>query len=130
MVRCLVDELGADINQANLMNFTTLIAASAKGRVDIVRWLVKAGADTHASFASGVDGSDITAATVSKHFGACAEQTAYLEAKTHCSHPSCSSEGLLNVQRAGRRGTVGRCASWPTGRRTRQTAGGGAGSMH
>jgi hypothetical protein len=35
-----------------------------------------------------------TAADFSKEFGAPAEQTAYLEARTHCAKPGCSGTGL------------------------------------
>ena len=35
-----------------------------------------------------------TAADFSKHFGAPAEQTAYLEARTHCAKPGCGGAGL------------------------------------
>jgi hypothetical protein len=68
--------------------------ASAKKHADIVKWLVKAaGADTQAVIAA--DRSEFTAATLSERLGAYAEQTAYLEAKTHCSSPGCSGAGFL-----------------------------------
>jgi ankyrin repeat protein len=93
MVQVLVKELDADINQAKLNGGTPLMTATAEKHASIVRWLVKAGADTQATAAA--DGTDFTAARVSKHVGASAEQTAYLLGKTHCSHPSCSGAGLL-----------------------------------
>jgi hypothetical protein len=37
-----------------------------------------------------------TAADVSKAYGASAEQTAYLEARTHCSNPGCDGTGRKN----------------------------------
>jgi hypothetical protein len=104
IVKCLVNELGADIDKADRRGGTPLMAASAMKHADVVKWLVKAGANTQASAA--FDGSEFTAAAFSNSLGASAEQTAYLEAKT-----------------------VGRRASWPTGRRTRPTAGGGARSL-
>jgi ankyrin repeat protein len=94
LVQCLVKELKADVNQASLNGSTPLMIAASKKYAGIVRWLVKAGADTQATIAAR-DGSPCTAATVSKHFGASAEQTAYLEAKTHCSHPGCSGAGIM-----------------------------------
>jgi hypothetical protein len=60
---------------------------------DIARWLVKAGANTQASAA--FKGSEFTAAALSNSLGASAEQTAYLEAKTHCSSFGCSGAGVL-----------------------------------
>jgi hypothetical protein len=93
IVQVLLKELDADINQATLNGSTPLMIAASKKYAGIVRWLVKAGADTQAT--AGADGSQFTAETISKQFGASAEQTAYLEAKTHCSHPGCSGAGLL-----------------------------------
>jgi ankyrin repeat protein len=92
VVQCLVKDLNADVNQAKLDGGTPLMVAAAKNHGDLVRWLVKAGADTQAFPA--IDGSEFTAAYFSKSFDASAEQTAYLEAKTHCSHPGCSGAGL------------------------------------
>jgi hypothetical protein len=69
-----------------------MVASMAK-HADIVRWLVKASADTQASAA--FDGTIFTAATISESIEASPEQTAYLEAKTHCSSPGCSGVGLL-----------------------------------
>jgi hypothetical protein len=92
MVRLLrmVKELGADINELTKQQ---KMAATFGKHADIVRWLVKAGADTQAC--ATFRGTEVTAATVSKHFGASVEQTAYLEAKTHCSYSGCSGAGLL-----------------------------------
>jgi hypothetical protein len=41
----------------------------------------------------------ITAAYLSKHAGASAEQTAYLLAKTHCSNTGCSGAGIMKCTR-------------------------------
>jgi ankyrin repeat protein len=98
MVRLLVRELGADVDKADLNGVTPLMAASFEKHVEVVRWLVKAaGADTQEMTFEFIaaDGSEWTAAAISKGFGASAEQTAYLEAKTHCSYPGCSGTGLL-----------------------------------
>jgi ankyrin repeat protein len=82
VVQCLVKELGADINQARLNESTPLMAASAAKHMEVVVWLIKHGADAQASqLISG------TAADISRDFGATAEQTAYLEARTHCANP-------------------------------------------
>jgi hypothetical protein len=91
ILRCLVREFGADVSQANSDGCTPLMIAIVNNHVDVVRWLVKEGADTQAKFAA----TEYTAATISKEMGAPAEQTAYLEAKTHCSSPVCSGAGLL-----------------------------------
>jgi hypothetical protein len=64
--------------------------ASAKKHEEVVKWLVKAGADTQSII--GITG---TAASISKEVGASAEQTAYLEAKMHCSSPGCSGAGVM-----------------------------------
>jgi ankyrin repeat protein len=93
VVQCLVKELGADIEQADQYGGTPLMIASALTHTGVVKWLVKAGANIRAFIAN--EGSNGTAATISKQFGASPEQTAYLEAKTHCSHPGCSGTGLL-----------------------------------
>jgi hypothetical protein len=54
--------------------------------------MIKEGADTQATM--DLEEGFLTAADVSKCIGASAEQTAYLEAKTHCSNPSCSGAGI------------------------------------
>jgi hypothetical protein len=70
-----------------------MIASAAK-HTDVVRWLIKEGADTQACVSMHTQGVVGTAADVSKIFGASAEQTAYLEAKTHCSNPGCRGAGI------------------------------------
>jgi hypothetical protein len=91
VLRCLVKELGADINRPGLHGATPLMIASLDKRTHLVRWLIKEGADTqvgttkHAAF---------TAAVISRLQGASTEQTTYLEAKTHCSNPGCSGAGI------------------------------------
>jgi hypothetical protein len=123
MVSYLVKELGADVNQANDAGWTALWLAAAEGKLDVVRcllklradvneadnngmtplmvasaakyeevvvWLVKAGADTQAK----VPGFTTTAAAMSSQIGASTSQTAYLEAKEHCSNSGCSGAGL------------------------------------
>jgi ankyrin repeat protein len=89
VVQCLVKELGADINQANHNGATPLMVASYHKHTEVVVWLSKHGADAQASHQ---DGS--TAVDVSRDFGAPAEQTAYLEARTHCANPGCDGAGL------------------------------------
>jgi hypothetical protein len=41
----------------------------------------------------------LTAADLSRVSGASAEQTAYLEAKTHCSNTGCSGAGIMKCTR-------------------------------
>jgi hypothetical protein len=93
MVRCLL-KLRAKFNQAasngSASGRDPLIAASMCKHEEVVAWLVKAGADTQATY----PGRAGTAAVLSSQGGASASQTAYLEAKTHCSNPSCSGAGF------------------------------------
>jgi hypothetical protein len=93
-VRCLL-KLHADVNQATSFGMTPLMAASFDKYEEGVVWLVKAGADTQATFQNSAD----TAVDLSRRTGASASQTAYLEAKTHCSNPSCSGAGILKCHR-------------------------------
>jgi ankyrin repeat protein len=86
VVRVLL-ELGADINQGTDDGATPLMAATEQKHEEIVTWLVKAGADTQIIFNND---PNFTAASLSKQVGASAEQTAYLEAKIHCSNAGCS----------------------------------------
>jgi hypothetical protein len=90
VVRCLVTEYGADFNQACRSDRSTpLMIASANKQSEVVVWLIKHGANAQASTpAFGM------AADVSSNIGAPAEQTAYLEARTHCANPGCDGAGL------------------------------------
>jgi ankyrin repeat protein len=89
VVQCLVKEHGVDVNQATHNGFTPLMIASARKHTDIVVWLSKHGADAQAFLQGGS-----TAADVSRYKGAPAEQTEYLEARTHCANPGCDGAGL------------------------------------
>jgi ankyrin repeat protein len=89
VVRCLVEELGADVNLVRKGGATALMMAASKSYHKIVAYLMRHGADPQASAA--LYG---TAAYISKTDGASAEQTAYLEAKTHCSNPGCGGAGI------------------------------------
>jgi ankyrin repeat protein len=91
IVRILL-QLGADIDRRNDDGATPLMIASFAKHDKIVKWLVKAGADTSSSL-HRVRGS--TAAFASETAGASAEQTAYLEAKTHCSNVGCTGAGIM-----------------------------------
>jgi ankyrin repeat protein len=92
IVKCLVKQFGANINHARRDGVTPLMVASFKKHVNVVRWLINEGADTQAEMNSQFIG--VTATDLSKEAGASAEQTAYLEAKTHCSNPGCSGPGI------------------------------------
>ena len=96
VVRYLVKELGADINQAGTTGVTPLISASMGKQADVVRWLVKEGADPQASLL--LEGNLVTAADFSREMDASPEQTAYLEAKMHCSNPDCGGAGQHKCQ--------------------------------
>lgn len=117
IVRCLVVDLGADVNQAANERQTPLMAASYRKHTKVIKLLIKLGADAQASSTWG------TAAHVSKHGGAPAKQTEYLEGKAHCSNPWYSGAGLKKCTgcKKVRYSTVGRPASWFTGRCTRPT---------
>jgi hypothetical protein len=123
VVRCLVKELGADVNQATLDGTTPLYVAAQRGHLDVVRCLVKElGADVNQATKEGFTPSMIaadkkyenmleflrkygarpqisaptigTAADRSKIVGAPAEQTAYLEARTHFANRGCTGAGV------------------------------------
>jgi predicted TIM-barrel fold metal-dependent hydrolase len=89
IVICLVKELGADVNQARLNGSTPLMVAAATKHTEVVVWLIKHGANAQAPFRQGS-----TATDVSRAYGAPAEQTEYLEARTHCANPGCDGAGL------------------------------------
>jgi hypothetical protein len=94
-MKCLVNELGADVNKVTLDGSTPLMAASKNKRNEIVRWLLKKGANAQATLHEGFG----IAADISKDVGAPAEQTAYIEARTHCANPGCSGAGLKKCAR-------------------------------
>jgi ankyrin repeat protein len=89
VLKCLVNELGADVNKAGL-GITPLMAASKFQHNEVVRWLLKKGANAQTKYKDFGE----TAAGISKCFGAPAEQTAYIEARMHCANPGCSGAGL------------------------------------
>jgi ankyrin repeat protein len=89
VVRCLVKEFGADVNLAADDGSTPLMVAVDRENHEVVVWLTKHGADLQALHSRGA-----TAADISKMHCAPAEQTAYLEARTHCAKPGCSGAGL------------------------------------
>jgi ankyrin repeat protein len=94
VVQCLVKELHADVNFAEEDGSTPLTVAAEMMHHDVVRFLLKHGADAQASH--NIFG---TAAEISKNHGAPAEQTAYLEARTHCANPNCINAGLKKCER-------------------------------
>jgi hypothetical protein len=94
-LKCLVNEFGADVNKGTLDGSTPLMTASKNKRNEIVRWLLKKGANAQTTLYEDFG----TAADISKDVGAPAEQTAYIEARTHCAHPSCSGAGLKKCAR-------------------------------
>jgi ankyrin repeat protein len=87
-IQCLV-KLGADINQTSPDGLTPLTVASSCKYVEIVKWLVKEGADPRVKARWG------TASEILIDHGATAEETAYLQAKTHCTNTGCSGVGLM-----------------------------------
>jgi ankyrin repeat protein len=73
-VRVLLN-LGADIDRRSTEYLTPLMIASSQKHPEVVKWLVKAGADTQILIPD-IPGSN--AATVLRQVGASVEQTAYL----------------------------------------------------
>jgi hypothetical protein len=94
IVRCLVEELGADVNQAAKSGSTPLMVAAELLHHDIVRYLLKHGADAQATHEKHG-----TAAEESKYVNASAEETAYPTARTQCANPSCANAGLKKCER-------------------------------
>jgi ankyrin repeat protein len=88
-MKYLVKEFGADVNKKTLIGSTPLMVAIIKEHDDVVRWLLKNGANAQAK-----QKHSLTAADVSKLIGAPAKSTAYLEARTHCTSSGCCGAGL------------------------------------
>jgi hypothetical protein len=93
----------------------------------LVRWMVKEGADTQATVVR--EEGALAAADLSMIAKTSAEQTAYLEAKTHCSNPGCNGAGTKRCPAFKQARYLGSRASMRTGRHTRRTASGGARSL-
>jgi hypothetical protein len=123
-VKCLVKELGANVNQATIESGTPLLISAQKGNKEMVVYLVeKLGADINQAMHDGgtalmvasrqkhekivryllKNGANAqaslaslgTAADVSKFYGAPASQIAYIESRTHCANPGCNDAGLI-----------------------------------
>jgi hypothetical protein len=88
-MRCLGVDLGADVNLRGHNSYTPLMVASAAWHGHVVVWLLKNGADAHAS-----SSTYLTAVDISRILHAPAKQTAYLEARMHCAKPGCGGAGL------------------------------------
>jgi hypothetical protein len=96
IVQCLVEELGANVNIKMEDGSTTpLMIAAMFMNHKIVRYLLKHGADPQIK----CYGRIVTAADFSDYVGAPAEETAYLEARTHCANPGCTNAGLKKCER-------------------------------
>ena len=89
-VPCLVNELGADVNLATKAGDTPLHVAALNMHEEIVRFLMRHGADAQAANRAGV-----TATYFSAAFEPRSEQTQYLQAKAHCSNPACDGVGAV-----------------------------------
>jgi hypothetical protein len=99
VVQCLV-EFGADVNFATVDGSTPLMTAAQRMHHKIAQYLLKHGADPQASHKwQGRVLGNITAADFSGHTNAPAEETAYLEARTHCANPGCTNAGLKKCER-------------------------------
>jgi ankyrin repeat protein len=79
------------LNHVDEKGITALMAAFYGKHTELMKWLVKEGADPFpVSYTYGA-----TAADLSKAVSASVVQTAYLKAKTHCSNTSCSGAGIM-----------------------------------
>lgn len=87
-VKCIIEEVGVDIDQAAPRGYTPFMAAAIGKHRKVAKWLLNYGADAQAS-----DDEHGTAVDVSKEFGS-PELTAYLEARARCGNPNCGSSGL------------------------------------
>jgi hypothetical protein len=123
LLKCLVNELGANVNKASNIGCTPLFAAAERGNKEMVVCLVgELSADVNLATEDGKtplmaatkskhakivryllkNGANAqasahvfgTAANVSKLYGAPAEQVVYLEARTYCANIGCSGAGL------------------------------------
>jgi ankyrin repeat protein len=93
VVQCLV-EIGADVNFAAEDGGRPLMIAAQRMQHKVVRYLLKQGADPQVLH----DGLG-TAADISEYVNAPGEETAYLEARTHCANPGCTNAGLKKCER-------------------------------
>jgi hypothetical protein len=123
VLQCLVNDIGADVNQSNDQGWS-LICGNQSGQARCGGCLLKLRADVNQADKDGITplmiasmrkheevvvwlikaGADTqatlpgrtnaTAADASRELGASTSQTAYLEAKTHCPSPDCSGAGL------------------------------------
>jgi hypothetical protein len=123
-VKCLVKELGADINITAYNGSKPLMAAPFCKYADIVRWMVKEGADTQAH-------------RILARWHPSRKGSGHLPSRLRTSRPrhpaptpAAAARGSRGVQRARRRGTVASHASRPTGRHTRATVRVGAQGGH
>jgi hypothetical protein len=89
VVRCLIEEFGADVNLSAHDGITPLMIAANKKRYKVVAYLMRHDADPQ--ICSPEYG---TAVDVAKMDNASTELIAYLEAKTHCSSPACGGAGI------------------------------------
>jgi ankyrin repeat protein len=88
IVRCLVKELGADVNKARPDGATPLMVAARFEHADVVTFPVKYGANLQVAVPSFG-----TAAEISRRAGAPAQQTQLLEDRSHCALPGCDGAG-------------------------------------
>jgi hypothetical protein len=88
VVRCLVSDLGADVNQAKNDGETPLMRAARMNNQALIRHLVHKGAHVRAVTKSGH-----TAVSHLKKIGATTEHIAYLEVRECCASPGCDGGG-------------------------------------
>jgi hypothetical protein len=94
IVHCFINELGADVGLTAHDGSTPLMTAACNKQHEVVRLLLKLGADPQA-----LQDKFGTAADIVKIGRAPNEHTAYLEARTHCANPCCTNAGLKKCER-------------------------------
>lgn len=98
-MRCLIEDLDADLVQLAHDGATPLVIAAVFMHHRVVRYLLKHGANSLTLFGEHGTAFYGNAVMVSHLQGALGRETAHLEAKTHCANPSCTNAGLKKCQR-------------------------------
>jgi hypothetical protein len=106
VVRVLVKELGANIDQANSRGVTPVMAATGRGHEKIAKWLTRKGADIKKTAAHpNLSNQPFTAANfaasiaISKPSKASKDFAEWLESKQSCANPGCAEGGKKRCAR-------------------------------
>jgi ankyrin repeat protein len=91
VLKCLVREFGAGINEGALEgSHTPLIAASANHHNEVVRWLLKNGANAQTVITDFSTAANISKSTVPR----LSRPLTWKEARTHCVNVGCIEAGI------------------------------------